>query len=82
MLAAAVSYVLGLLPVDLAYWHFVLMVLLNGIGMGLFTCPNRGRHHEQPAARSARRRSGHAPGTIASAPPRPSAGLGSGVPAR
>jgi MFS family permease len=42
MVAAAVSFLLlDLLPVDFAYWHFALIVLLNGIGMGLFTSPNR-----------------------------------------
>jgi len=28
-------------PVDFAYWQFALVMLLNGIGMGLFTSPNR-----------------------------------------
>jgi MFS family permease len=42
MVAAAVSFLLlDLLPVDFAYWQFALIVLLNGIGMGLFTSPNR-----------------------------------------
>ena len=42
MVAAAVSFiVLDLLPVDFAYWQFALTMLLNGIGMGLFTSPNR-----------------------------------------
>jgi len=42
MVAAAVSFiVLDLLPVDFAYWQFALVMLLNGIGMGLFTSPNR-----------------------------------------
>jgi len=42
MAAAAVSFiVLDLLPVDFAYWQFALVMLLNGIGMGLFTSPNR-----------------------------------------
>ena len=31
---------LDLLPVDFAYWQFALTILLNGIGMGLFTSPN------------------------------------------
>jgi MFS family permease len=40
--AAAVSFILlDLLPVDFAYWQFALVMLLNGIGMGLFTSPNR-----------------------------------------
>jgi len=42
MVAAAVSFLLlDLLPVDFAYWQFALVMLLNGIGMGLFTSPNR-----------------------------------------
>jgi hypothetical protein len=32
---------LELLPVDFAYWQFALILLLNGIGMGLFASPNR-----------------------------------------
>ncbi|HEY7325210.1 MAG TPA: MFS transporter [Streptosporangiaceae bacterium] len=42
MLLAAVSFVLlELLPIDFAYWQFALILLLNGIGMGLFAAPNR-----------------------------------------
>ena len=42
MVVAAVSFVLlELLPVDFAYWQFALILLLNGIGMGLFASPNR-----------------------------------------
>ena len=32
---------LQLLPVDFAYWQFAGILLLNGIGMGLFASPNR-----------------------------------------
>ena len=42
MLVAAVSFVLlELLPVNFTYWQFALILLLNGIGMGLFASPNR-----------------------------------------
>src|SRR4051812_24353942 len=42
MLLAAVSFaLLMLLPVDFAYGWFALVLLLNGIGMGLFSSPNR-----------------------------------------
>jgi MFS family permease len=42
MLVAALSFgLLELLPVDFAYWQFALILLLNGIGMGLFASPNR-----------------------------------------
>jgi hypothetical protein len=42
MVAAAVSFLLlDLLPVDFAYWQFALVMLLNGIGMGLFASPDR-----------------------------------------
>ncbi len=42
MLVAAASFVLlELLPVDFAYWQFAGILLLNGIGMGLFASPNR-----------------------------------------
>ncbi len=42
MLLAAASFVLlELLPVDFAYWQFAAILLLNGIGMGLFASPNR-----------------------------------------
>jgi MFS family permease len=41
MLVAAVSFVLLIaLPVDFAYIWFALILLLNGIGMGLFASPN------------------------------------------
>jgi len=40
--AAAVSFLLlDLLPGDFACWQFALVMLLNGIGMGLFTSPDR-----------------------------------------
>jgi MFS family permease len=42
MVVAAVSFaLLQLLPVDFAYWQFAGILLLNGIGMGLFASPNR-----------------------------------------
>jgi MFS family permease len=42
MVLAAVSFVLlELLPIDFAYWQFAVILLLNGIGMGLFASPNR-----------------------------------------
>jgi MFS family permease len=42
MLVAAASFVmLELLPVNFAYWEFAGILLLNGIGMGLFASPNR-----------------------------------------
>ena len=42
MLVAAFSFVLLLLlPVNFVYWEFALILLLNGIGMGLFASPNR-----------------------------------------
>src|ERR1700728_311281 len=42
MLVAALSFVLlQLLPVNFTYWQFAGVLLLNGIGMGLFASPNR-----------------------------------------
>jgi MFS family permease len=42
MVAAAISFVLlDFLPVDFTYWQFALILLLNGIGTGLFIAPNR-----------------------------------------
>ena len=42
MVVAAVSFLLlEYLPVNFAYWEFALILLLNGIGMGLFASPNR-----------------------------------------
>ncbi|MGH3832145.1 MAG: MFS transporter, partial [Pseudonocardiaceae bacterium] len=42
MLVAATSFVLlARVPVDFSYWEFALVLLLNGIGMGLFAAPNR-----------------------------------------
>jgi hypothetical protein len=42
MLLAAASFVLLLeLPVDVSYPWFALVLLVNGIGMGLFSSPNR-----------------------------------------
>ena len=42
MVLAALSFVLlELLPINFAYWQFAVILLLNGIGMGLFASPNR-----------------------------------------
>ena len=42
MLVAAASFAaLQLLQVDFVYWQFAGILLLNGIGMGLFASPNR-----------------------------------------
>lgn len=42
MVATAVSFLLLLiLPVDFNYWAFAAILLLNGLGMGLFSSPNR-----------------------------------------
>jgi MFS family permease len=42
MLVAAASFLLlQLLPVNFTYWQFAAILLLNGIGMGLFASPNR-----------------------------------------
>jgi MFS family permease len=42
MILAAVSFgLLQLLPVNFVYWQFAGILLLNGIGMGLFASPNR-----------------------------------------
>ena len=42
MLVAAASFLLlQLLPINFIYWQFAGILLLNGIGMGLFASPNR-----------------------------------------
>src|SRR6201997_3644944 len=42
MVVAALSFVLlELLPVNFEYWQFAPILLMNGIGMGLFASPNR-----------------------------------------
>src|SRR6202044_173475 len=42
MLIAALSFgLLEILPVDFTYWQFAGILLLNGVGMGLFASPNR-----------------------------------------
>ena len=60
MVVAAASFVLlELLPVNFAYWQFAGILLLNGIGMGLFASPNRaGIMNSLPPERRGRRR-GH-----------------------
>jgi len=41
VLAAASFVLLERLPINFAYWQFAAILLLNGIGMGLFASPNR-----------------------------------------
>ena len=41
VLAAASFLMLELLPINFVYWQFAAILLLNGIGMGLFASPNR-----------------------------------------
>ena len=42
MIVAAASFlVLEQLPVNFTYWQFAVILLINGIGMGLFASPNR-----------------------------------------
>jgi MFS family permease len=41
VLAAATFVWLMLLPVNFGYWSFAVVLLLNGVGMGLFASPNR-----------------------------------------
>jgi MFS family permease len=42
MVVAAASFVaLQLLPINFTYWQFAGILLVNGIGMGLFASPNR-----------------------------------------
>src|SRR6202453_4259621 len=42
MLVAAASFgLLEILPVNFAYWEFAVILLINGVGMGLFASPNR-----------------------------------------
>jgi MFS family permease len=42
MILAALSFaLLEILPVNFTYWQFAGILLLNGIGMGLFASPNR-----------------------------------------
>jgi MFS family permease len=42
MIVAAASFLLlQRLPVDFSYWEFAVIILLNGVGMGLFASPNR-----------------------------------------
>ena len=57
MVIAALSfYLLERLPVNFGYAEFAGLLLLVGIGMGLFASPNQAGDHEQPAAQPARRR--------------------------
>ncbi len=42
MLGAALSFgLMMLLPTDFTYWVFALVLLLNGVSMGMFAAPNR-----------------------------------------
>ena len=42
MVVAALSFLLlELLPINFTYWQFAMILLLNGLGMGLFASPNR-----------------------------------------
>ncbi|MGJ0118772.1 MFS transporter [Williamsia sp. MIQD14] len=38
---AATFFALIVIPVDFSYWAFAVILLINGIGMGLFSSPNR-----------------------------------------
>jgi EmrB/QacA subfamily drug resistance transporter len=41
MLVFAASFIgLMLLPVDFRYWEFALLIVVNGVGVGLFSAPN------------------------------------------
>ena len=52
VLAAGSFGLLEILPVDFGYWQFAGILLLNGIGMGLFASPNRaGIMNSLPASR-------------------------------
>ena len=41
VVAAATFVALEALPVDFSYLGFAVLLLLNGVGMGLFASPNR-----------------------------------------
>jgi MFS family permease len=41
LLTAASFLALAFLPVDFSYWVFALLILVNGLGTGLFVSPNR-----------------------------------------
>ncbi|QDQ97944.1 MFS transporter [Tomitella fengzijianii] len=41
VIAAATFVLLMVLPVDFVYWQFAVILLVNGLGMGLFAAPNR-----------------------------------------
>ncbi len=42
MLIAALTFVgFDFLPIDFSYWQFALLMLVNGLAMGLFASPNR-----------------------------------------
>jgi MFS family permease len=40
LVVAATFIAMILLPIDFAYWAFALLILINGIGSGLFSAPN------------------------------------------
>ena len=58
MVLFAVSFIgLLLLPINFPYWEFALLVLLNGIGSGMFAAPNTAAIMSSvPPNRGARRR--------------------------
>ena len=61
MLVFGASFVgLMLLPVDFPYWAFALLIVLNGIGVGMFSAPNSSSIMSSVPARPARRRLGDA----------------------
>jgi MFS family permease len=41
IVAAASFWLLEQLPVNFTYWQFAVILLINGVGMGLFAAPNR-----------------------------------------
>ena len=62
MIGAAISFaLLMVLPTNFSYVPFALILLLNGISMGMFASPNRAGGDEQPAARRPRRGRRHEP---------------------
>ena len=61
MLVFAASFVgLMFLPVNFPYWAFAGLIVLNGIGVGMFSAPELGVDHEQRPRPVPRRRLGDA----------------------
>ena len=57
MLVAALSFLLLLmLPVNFNYWAFAAILVLDGLGMGMFSLAEPRRNHERAACQPARRR--------------------------